>query len=472
MAHTRKRIFSLMMSGIMTASLLPAYLTQLSIPAAADDPPSSDDKPDTSPTIDFDYGNDPNNPILNADDALKDLGKQNKSRDYVQGVDAMKKNYSAYPWKHPDIIQEYNNGNEDDLRTMLESNKKEYIALSADIGDEWWKNGSDEEYAWNSIKITEDKVLDLNGHKITLDYYGNKNHHKDRPEQEYTWMDAHYLTAFEISEGATLTIIDSSEWRSASGTGRISFDAAEINHYDYNLRWYDHRDLFHVMDGNLIIYGGTYQAGDNKMLRVDESNFTWSKFKSAIGNAVELAVNVAEYTTGISEAKAAYVDVLQNVNAANTKVTAQAKSEPETQKNTPAEKNGGRNQSISEKALESDSKKTGQGASGEAQKANEKETAKNDRNTQLAKANSNIIKQTVNSSGIMGMVNSAFGLVDSIAGMLGTTSKPRITNSIKGTVVRVGTGGTFVSYGGHYIGNGSTPDTRNAVVEVMMTSFP
>ena len=156
MKHARKRFLSLLSAGMMTAALLPAYLTQLSIPAAADDPPSSDNKPDTSPTIDFDYGNDPNNPILNADDALKDLGKQNKSRDYVQGVDAMKKNYSAYPWKHPDIIQEYNNGNEDDLRTMLESNKKEYIALSADIGDEWWKNGSDEEYAWNSIKITVD----------------------------------------------------------------------------------------------------------------------------------------------------------------------------------------------------------------------------------------------------------------------------------------------------------------------------
>ncbi len=160
--------------------------------------------------------------------------------------------------------------------------------------------------------------------------------------------------------------------------------------------------------------------------------------------------------------------MLQNVNAANTKVTAQSKPERETQKNTPAEKNGGRNQSISEKALESDSKKNGQGASDDAQKANKDETAKNDRNTQLAKANSNIIKQTVNSSGIMGMVNSAFGLVDSIAGMLGTTSKPRITNSIKGTVVRVGTGGTFVSYGGHYIGNGSTPNIRNAVVEVMI----
>lgn len=363
MAHTRKRFFSLMMSGIMTASLLPAYLTQLSIPAAADDPPSSDFEPDTSPTIDFDYGNDPNNPILNADDALKDIGKQHKHDKWynsVQGVDAMKNNYSAYPWKHPDIIQEYNNGNEDDLRTMLESDEKEieYIALSADLGDEWWKNGSEEEYAWNSIKITKDKVLDLNGHKLTLDYYGNKNHHKDAPEQEYTWLKAHYLTAFEISDGATLTIIDSSEWRGTSGTGRISFDAAEINHYDYNLRWYDHRDLFHVEDGNLIIYGGTYQAGDNKMLRVDVSNFTWSKFKSAIGSAVELAVNVAEYTTGISEAKAAYVDTLQAVNEVNTKVTAQAKSEPETQKNTPAEKNGGRNQSISEKALDSDRKRT------------------------------------------------------------------------------------------------------------------
>ena len=78
MRTTRKRALSLMLSGIMTASLLPSYLTQLSIPAAADDPPESDYTPDTDPTIDFDYADTHN--ILNAEDALKYLATNNKTK--------------------------------------------------------------------------------------------------------------------------------------------------------------------------------------------------------------------------------------------------------------------------------------------------------------------------------------------------------------------------------------------------------
>lgn len=73
MKHTRKRILSLLMSGIMTASLLPAYLAELPIPAASDDPIEDND-----PTIDFDYAT--RNNILNADDALKDIAQQKKKQ--------------------------------------------------------------------------------------------------------------------------------------------------------------------------------------------------------------------------------------------------------------------------------------------------------------------------------------------------------------------------------------------------------
>ena len=111
MAHTRKRILSLMMSGIMTASLLPAYLTQISIPAAADDPPESDYTPDTDPTIDFDYANTHN--ILNADDALRDLAQQGKSCNPA-GL------YNRFPWRHATDITA-NAHSEGSIHTLLES---------------------------------------------------------------------------------------------------------------------------------------------------------------------------------------------------------------------------------------------------------------------------------------------------------------------------------------------------------------
>lgn len=206
MKHTRKRILSLVMSGIMTASMLPAYLTQLSIPAAADDPPASDYTPDTDPTIDFDYANTHN--ILNAEDALKDIAKREKNTvsfnadDYAEGrVPDVYKSYNKYPWKHATKItcHEHSKGS---IRTLLESTNPDdtFIALSDD--DDYWVRENDRN-EWEPIRITTDKVLDLNGHHILMQHGGNVNNSYEDPRQEYDTVEAFYMTMFEINDGAT-----------------------------------------------------------------------------------------------------------------------------------------------------------------------------------------------------------------------------------------------------------------------------
>ncbi|MBQ3666047.1 MAG: hypothetical protein II919_08085 [Lachnospiraceae bacterium] len=71
----------------------------------------------------------------------------------------------------------------------------------------------------------------------------------------------------------------------------------------------------------------------------------------------------------------------------------------------------------------------------------------------------------VNKDKIDAMVSSAFNLADSIKACFQTNEGSIVTQSFLGTVVNVGNGGTFVSYGGKYIGYGMTPNIRNAVVE-------
>ncbi len=450
------------MSGIMTASLLPAYLAELPIPAAADDPVEDND-----PTIDFDYATGKN--ILNADDALKDLAQQKKDSMDSGETEDMKQ---RFPWQHATYVTaEGDSGHS--LRTLLESRDTDvqYVSLVKDYKGYWdhW-----DKQKWEPIKITTDKVLDLNGHQFLLQYDANINHKEGGHEQEYSWEGAHYLSAFEISEGATLTIIDSSEWRGdGKGTGKIGFYAGWCDHYTYDYKWYGHRDLFHVLDGNLIIYGGTYEAGETKMQRKVVSNFSMKKLTTAIGTAVGLGVNIAKYATGISTAEAAYQDVLDEVADLNAG-TADPKppKTSETQKNQPDGKASTRNLSVSEKSAEKDKKIAEgdkQGTPEGENKADEEGKAKYDKNTKVAKAKNEIVNQAVNKDGIMGIVNEGFSLVDQVIDMFGTTEYPPISNTIMGTAVRVGTAGTFACYGGSYIGNGSTPDTRNAVVEVMIS---
>ena len=494
MKTTRKRILSLLMSGIMAVSLLPSELARQTITAKADDEEAgfshglmggSSTKDDTDLTIDFKYAE--KNNVQSPDDAMRLLG-EGKIESYQVDSSKWYNGYSEHPWRHPTTIEPNSKGDSEDIRTYLEStdDADKYIALKQDIivgpdqrantyfltgaiySPKWWDNRD----KWETIKITTDKVLDLNGHKLEITYAGNINHDKDMESTgQERWVESHYLTAFEIANGATLTIIDSSEWR-GKGKGKIGFYAGWVQHHDFDMYWYDHRDLFHIKKGNLIVYGGTLEAGGSKMMRKTDKNFSWGKVKDCIGMAVELGVNIAKYSTGITAADAAYRDVLQDVADMETgKGNPEVKSEPETVKQTPGKEEGGRNQTIKEKALEKD-KKISEGQKGTPEGENQADSdgkAKNDKNTRVTKAQNEIVNQAVNKDGIMGMVNSGFALFDKIDEMCGTKDREPISNNIKGTVVRIGTAGTFASYGGHFIGYGSTPNSRNAVIEVAWT---
>ncbi|MBR3419167.1 MAG: hypothetical protein IKG82_10805, partial [Oscillospiraceae bacterium] len=110
------------------------------------------------------------------------------------------------------------------------------------------------------------------------------------------------------------------------------------------------------MNGNLIIYGGTYEAGITAMKKKKVSEFSWKKLQTAIGTAVELGVNIAKYATGISTAEAGYQDVLKQVaNTESGKANPDPLKTDEAQKNQPDGKSSSRNLSVSEKAAEKDS---------------------------------------------------------------------------------------------------------------------
>ncbi|MCR4759670.1 MAG: hypothetical protein K5705_05290 [Oscillospiraceae bacterium] len=474
MKRTRKRALSLTLSVMMTASLLPSYLTQLPIPARANDPPASDYTPDTDPTIDFDYANTHN--IMNADDALRDLAANGKNCTSTNKAEEM---YRKFPWRHASGIScNAATDTDDSVRALLEStnpnNKYVVLAKNATISQDYWKG-----HKWEPIKITKDKVLDLSGRQIRVDYDANINHSDDQPSQEYRWKEAHYQTMFEIEDGATLTIIDSNEWRASGSNGMISFKADWCDHFSYDYKWYGHRDLFHVKNGNLIIYGGIYDAGLTKVQTKEVSNFTWEKLQTAIGTAVELGVNIAKYATGISTADAAYKDVLKDVADMESGKANPSEPKPgEAQKSQPDGKTSGRNQSVSEKAASKDAQIAAGNKTGTPEGENKTDSdgkAKNDSNTKVANAKNEIVNQVIDKDDISGMVQSGFSLVNQIVDMCGTTSYPPISNTIMGTAVRVGKAGTFASYGGKYYGYGSTPDTRNAVVEVLvdpLTAWP
>ncbi|WP_295085838.1 dockerin type I domain-containing protein [Ruminococcus sp.] len=487
MSKKNKRVISLILSAFLTVSLIPSYLPWFSLPAAAVFEYGIVPKDDTDLTIDFGYAE--RNKVQSPDDVMRLLG-QDKIISYAVKQSDWATRYSECPWRHATTIEPNSKGAANDIRTYLESTDDidTYIALNTDIivgpyenawagssghissaynfsSSKWWDNRD----MWEPVKITKNKVLDLNGHKLEITYAGNINHDKNMQStgQERS-IEPHRLTAFEIENGATLTIIDSSEWR-GKGTGKIGFYAGWVQHHDFDMYWYDHRDLFHVNNGNLIVYGGTFEAGGSKMIRKTEYNFTLEAAMECVGMAVEFGENIAKYATGISTADAAYRDVLDDVANLNTgKATASPKSESEEQKKTPTQEIGGRNKTVNEKASDKD-KNIAKGASGTPEgenKATEDGKAKNDTNTRVAKAQNEIVNQVVNKQGIMGIVNSGFSLFKNIDNLCGSKDKEPISNNIKGTVVRVAGTSTFASYGGHYIGYGSTPNTRNAVIEV------
>ena len=462
------RLLSLLMTACMLLTLIPA--AALPVKAANDG---------SGIEIDLEYAT--KNKIKSADDAMKLLAEANTTfhqmnKDFYEQVE------KKYDWKPITTwsVRNADTSGDKDLRVKFQSTDEAdtYLVLDCDIDKEYHND-----HLWDTIKITRDKVLDLNGHTLKIRYDANRR--SDDAETKYaqtTKPQFHNCVAFLIEDGATLTIIDSSAWRGETddgkGTGGISFTGRMIDPYEHAIKFYTTRDMFYVNNGNLLIYGGTFQAGRKKDMLKD--SFSWDKLKTVIGSAVELGVNIAEYATGVSVASAAYQDVLQqqgNLAAFDERGTTGDKDDgtdgptqttydrdgvhysptEEQKENSPTGKEN-RIQTVDEKA----------GAGSNA--SNKDGTGKDDKNTKLAKAQKDVVDKAVNKSAIGKMVDGAFGLVDGIISLCQKDDRSRVTETVLGTVVRVGGNGCFVSYGGTFKGYGSTPNTRNAVVEVVKLS--
>lgn len=391
------------------------------------------------------------------------------------------------------------------LRKKLESTDPDdkYIKL---MGDHYYQNLLN---CPTPIMITEDKVLDLNGHEIILNDQNNINYKK--PTQYNDNPAVHQSYMFDVGtkangKPATLTIIDSS----GDNSGRVYNNAYMVDPFDSAYKNFTTRDIFYLNGGNLVVYGGTYQAGRSKDQR--ESSFTWENFKKVVGKVVSLGVTVAEYINGIDIAKAGVKDLKESFKNAELQDTSKDKSFKDTQNGSTNEsksdstekKNGidgavdeikknnpqmkkGRNQTIKEKnddnneKIKQENNDTGSEKPTEPEnKANEKGTGKQEnekgkkvegegekpgKEVSLVNAEKKITDAYLDSNKINGILDGAFDLFESI-GKIFNNKSPIICQTFLGTVVKVGRGSTFVSYGGNYIGYGSTPNTRNAVVEV------
>ncbi len=501
-----KRALSMLLVTLMIVTMLPADL--ISTAFATETEPTKQSEAgasetnstgetnqegyDTDLTIDFDY--EEREGIINADQALLNLAKDPEVFERKQIQESqIQSEYSKYLWKHVDswTLTDHDEGS---IREALVSTDPafDYVVLDCDIDRSYYKNT-----VWEPMVISRDKVLDLNGYTLNIRYDSNRGN--DDPNQT-THQEYHNCVAFKITQGATLTIIDSSAWRKegtdGKGKGTIKFTGYMVNPYSYDITSYTTRDMFYVDDGNLIVYGGTFQAGRKKDQL--KSNFSWKKLRTVIGNAVELGVNVAEYATGIGIASAAYTDLLQqetNMDAfddgsssskyddgtdggSQTMMDRDGKNlnakKSDTMLDTATESKdnpgSGREQTVEERKVETDATYTSGSRPGTPDgenKATADGKSKDDTQTALAKAQKDVVDKVVNKSAIGNMVDGAFDLVDGIIGMCGKDEKSRVTQSIKGTVVRVGGNGCFVAYGGTFMGYGCTPNTRNATVEVV-----
>ena len=458
MKRTR-RTLSLLMALVMFLSVLP----ELHLPVLAED--------ETDITVDFEYAE--KHGIVVPEQAMNVEAKKYYQSTEFESEDEIRKNYEKFYWQKANSWT-VKDKDEYSLRDLITSTDPEdkYIALNNDDVHDYYKNT-----LWETMEITTDKVLDLNGHQFLMRYDANRC----SPDNDYSQTDRiefHNCLAFEIKDGATLTIIDSSSWRGegpdGKGTGKLAFTGYMINPFEHQINSYTTRDLFKVSEGNLVIYGGTFQAGRQKTQY--KSNFTWEGFKNVIGTAVELGVSVAEYATGLDVASENYINKLRSEKnpAANsisgdssekddgtagietTKKRDGTDADPEDLKDSPTGA-ANHNKSVEEKQ---------EGKNDGENKANEKKTGKDDKKTTVAEERKKVVDAAVNKKGIMGMVDKVFALGEGIAGLCGKDKSSFCVNYIHGTVVKVDNTGTFVAYGGTFHGYGSTPNTRNAVVEI------
>ncbi|MCQ2462177.1 MAG: InlB B-repeat-containing protein, partial [Clostridia bacterium] len=408
---------------------------------------------------------------------------------------------NAIKWVHVTSI--------DGLRNALTSTSKDnrYIVIDKDIIVRYGHT------KWDTISIKSDKVIDLNGHSIVLHYNRNKyDTHSWKVDECYgqSHESADFKSVMFDITNSTTNIIDTSKDK----TGLIYTDAYMINPFENSIDRYTTRDIFTVSNGgNLVVYGGTFQAGRSKQ---QSSEKKWDKIKTAIGSAVNLATSIAGYATGINGATGALKDAninaetaFKNLQAGNnsgqtdrpennsdeggTQKKTGANSVEENKQQTPQNEVATLNQTIGQKqelknsgasasaparrnapakAGENSGQTGGQTGGQQGQQgqngqnnANAQGSAKYTGNSDIAKAKNEVINKATDSTAINGMVNAAFDMVDKIGAIFSTDSNSIVTQSFLGTAVTVGGGGTFVSYGGKFIGYGMTPNTRNAVIE-------
>ena len=423
--------------------------------------------------------------VVNAADTLQDRTNINMDYKYDKTLSQVQreardgqikimsdKDSGSVKWNHVSYLS-YNYG---DIREKLTSTNPDdkYIVLDKDSKVQLGYS------AYETVEISSDKVLDLNGHTIQINDIRNKANGSDKFYQSDN--SAHFNTVmFSITNGATLTIIDSSDDGSGNGKGEIYTNAYMVNPYKYSLKRYTTRDIFEVDDGNLVIYGGTFQAGRSKAQADDD---TYDKIKAVVGSTVALATDVAGYATSITSLIGQYEDISFNKKRELDKILKEdqnrdnpdsskeqkeaatpkkdgsdAKAEKKESTPTDNAENGkeGRNQTVAEKQQANNSNAQN--------KANAQGTAQYDGNAKIADAKNAIANAAVNKDKINPMVNSAFALADTIKSLFETEEGSVVTQAFLGTCVNVKNKGTFISYGGKYIGYGMTPNIRNAVVE-------
>ena len=507
-----KRLFSLVLALIMVLSLLPtgaikAHAAQTETKKVTDE--------DLRLEIDYDkpfYKVDENgDPVYDENGQLTYLTPQQALSEEAEKNRTVKTTYSNgkpmdhnYYWstdnqdewrqvfkgdakaKGGNFRKWMTSSNPDDARIVLMESMKITVGTSSD---------------WETIKITSDKVLDLNGYSLEL--YDKRN----GTEDQKTGDAKHQSTFFEINNGAQLTIIDS---RGASirstdaegkmeesnkSEGRIFSNAYMINHQKWDLWYYTHRDIFHVVSGDLVIYGGNFQAGRQK--DQVKSNFSWKALKSVIGDAVTLGTSIYEYATGITAAEAARADLLgadpykdlkeemkgndENENDSSsgnngktakkdgTGGTDEKKTETPASAGDKGDKSQQKNQTVAQKQTENnkkeDDKKKGD-KSTDNKADGEKPAKKDPTSSQIAEANKAIGMAYLDKDKISDMVDKAITFGENLYDLFGSDEATRATACIHGTVARIGNGSTAVIYDGYFTGHGSTPNVRNAVFEV------
>ena len=240
-----KRSLSLLLAEVMLLSLL----TQMLLPVQAADPaggtpvsfsaqepatkaPEEDD--DTNITVDFEYAE--KHGIQAPEDALKVEAQKHFQSAQVPSEDELKRNYSQYYWRKATSWT---------VKDVDETSLREYIT-STDPADKYIALNNDDVHdfqgksLWETMVISTDKVLDLNGHQFLIQYNSNRDSDYDQNDR----IEFHNCLAFEITDGATLTIIDSSVWRGVNngkGWGKLSFTGYMVNPFKHPINNYTTR---------------------------------------------------------------------------------------------------------------------------------------------------------------------------------------------------------------------------------------